>query len=110
MYLCVGAVCDLLSAESAGGCAESLLFLPESVRVGCVLLRFLYTGGVQNRILSDYFADISASGDFGTDEGRMAAEDLPCWGNRCFWGVFCISSERNVCSGRKASALFELDI
>ena len=103
-------MCDLLSAEPAGECEGSILFFPEFVRIGGILLRFLYSGGVQSGILHDYLPDISASGAAGADACRMAAQSLLCGGNRRFWSVFCPSSERHVRYGCKIIALFELDI
>ena len=110
MYLCAGIVSALLPEEFEDRLTEQILFFPESVWTGGVLLRLLYTGSVQDRVLYDYFSGLSAPGTSGADARRLDAKTLLCGCRRRLWGVFCTAFEGNVCRGCKTSSLSELDL
>ena len=100
---------DLLSPESEGGSDEPFLFFPESVRADGLLLRFLYPGGVQDRILYDYIPDIPGAADSGADALEGAAQAVSCRSDCSFWMLFSVAFKGDVCDRCEAVAISELD-
>ena len=109
MCLCADTVSDLLQAESEGGSAKAVLLLSESVRSDGILLWFLYSGDLQNRILYDCGPGISSAGVAVGDEKGVVSESVPCGSGRSVLRLFCIFAQGYVCHGYSAAALSELD-
>lgn len=109
MCLRVDIMYYLLSAEPEGECAESFLFLLESVWFSGVLLRLLYSGDLQGRLLYDYLPGVSFAQTAVGDEKGLAAPVVLLGSDWGFQRLFCILVEGDVCNGYSASSLFELD-
>ena len=63
------------------------------------MLRFVYTGDIQNRLLYDYFPGLSAAGAFGRDETGMAALAVLRRSDRSFLRILLFTVEGDVCHG-----------
>ena len=89
MYGCAGIVLLLLQDSHQRQCGISVLFFPEFSRIFRVYLCFLYSGGIQNRLLFDYFADIFDTGRADTDTGQEVENFLDRGCDRGISGLFC---------------------
>ena len=110
VLLCTCSLRDLLSLRAAGKCEEPLLCFPESIRADSLLLRLLYPGDIEGRLLYDYFADFSASRAVARDRKAVAAQTLLLRSDRGVYLLLRIFIEGNVCDGYKIAALPELDL
>ena len=104
-----GAVPVLLSEVHSRGPQIPVLLLPESDGTGGVLLRILYSGGVQSGVLSDRDAGIPDPGS--TTEDREKVVPPAVYGGMC-GGILIIfrpAATGYVRCGSAATAVFELD-
>ncbi len=109
MCLCAGAVSDLLSGQPERRYKSKILCVFKFVRSGGILLRFLFAGEYQNRLLHDCGTGVFAADGSGGVKESFAEAAMQVGSYRGILSLFCSAVTENVRGGLKTFALFKLD-